>query len=103
MSSQPTTGREARDGADMRLPPDMTPAEVLLDVRELSVVHESAGQTAVQTVDHVSCSLRQGEFVGPGRVLLRHVDPGLRRHPAAEPAARTNGGSIVFGGADGTR
>jgi len=99
MSSQPTTGLEARDGAATRLPSDG--GDVLLDVRDLSVVYESAGQTAVQAVDHVSFQLRKGEFVGlvgesgSGKSTLGYALTRLQK-----PPARTNGGSIVFGGAD---
>ncbi|WP_144761974.1 ABC transporter ATP-binding protein [Curtobacterium sp. 9128] len=102
MSSQPTTGLEARDGAAPRLPSDgPTGSDVLLDVRDLSVVYESAGQTAVQAVDHVSFSLRKGEFVGlvgesgSGKSTLGYALTRLQK-----PPARTNGGSIVFAGKD---
>ncbi|WP_144803146.1 ABC transporter ATP-binding protein [Curtobacterium sp. BH-2-1-1] len=96
-------GREARGGAATRLPSDATHAtqDVLLDVRDLSVVYESAGQTAVQAVDHVSFSLRKGEFVGlvgesgSGKSTLGYALTRLQK-----PPARTNGGSIVFGGSD---
>ncbi|OIH95255.1 glutathione ABC transporter ATP-binding protein [Curtobacterium sp. MCBA15_001] len=73
----------------------------MLDVRDLSVVYESAGQTAVQAVDHVSFQLRKGEFVGlvgesgSGKSTLGYALTRLQK-----PPARTNGGSIVFGGAD---
>ncbi|PZE86536.1 ABC transporter ATP-binding protein [Curtobacterium sp. MCBD17_032] len=92
---------EARGGAATRLPSDTTQQDVLLDVRDLSVVYESAGQTAVQAVDHVSFSLRKGEFVGlvgesgSGKSTLGYALTRLQK-----PPARTNGGSIVFGGAD---
>ncbi len=94
-------GLEARGGTATRLPSDGTQADVLLDVRDLSVVYESAGQTAVQAVDHVSFSLRKGEFVGlvgesgSGKSTLGYALTRLQK-----PPARTNGGSIVFGGAD---
>ncbi|WP_413602973.1 ABC transporter ATP-binding protein [Curtobacterium sp. Curtsp57] len=74
-------------------------ADVLLDVRDLSVVYESAGQTAVQAVDHVSFSLKKGEFVGlvgesgSGKSTLGYALTRLQK-----PPARTNGGSIVFAG-----
>ncbi|AIV41281.1 ABC transporter ATPase [Curtobacterium sp. MR_MD2014] len=73
----------------------------MLDVRDLSVIYESAGQTAVQAVDHVSFQLRKGEFVGlvgesgSGKSTLGYALTRLQK-----PPARTNGGSIVFGGAD---
>jgi peptide/nickel transport system ATP-binding protein len=76
-------------------------ADVLLDVRDLSVVYESAGQTAVQAVDHVSFSLKKGEFVGlvgesgSGKSTLGYALTRLQK-----PPARTNGGSIVFAGKD---
>jgi peptide/nickel transport system ATP-binding protein len=76
-------------------------ADVLLDVRDLSVVYESSGQTAVQAVDHVSFSLRKGEFVGlvgesgSGKSTLGYALTRLQK-----PPARTNGGSIVFAGKD---
>ncbi|WIB00651.1 ABC transporter ATP-binding protein [Curtobacterium sp. MCBA15_012] len=96
-------GLEARGGAATRLPSDATHAtqDVLLDVRDLSVVYESAGQTAVQAVDHVSFSLRKGEFVGlvgesgSGKSTLGYALTRLQK-----PPARTNGGSIVFAGSD---
>ncbi|MGN7191833.1 ABC transporter ATP-binding protein [Curtobacterium sp. MCBA15_004] len=96
-------GLEARGGAATRLPSDATNAtqDVLLDVRDLSVVYESAGQTAVQAVDHVSFSLRKGEFVGlvgesgSGKSTLGYALTRLQK-----PPARTNGGSIVFAGSD---
>ncbi|WP_259346119.1 ABC transporter ATP-binding protein [Curtobacterium sp. ME26] len=101
MSGATTDGLEARDGAATRLPSDTTQQDVLLDVRDLSVVYESAGQTAVQAVDHVSFQLRKGEFVGlvgesgSGKSTLGYALTRLQK-----PPARTNGGSIVFGGAD---
>ncbi|WIE65320.1 ABC transporter ATP-binding protein [Curtobacterium sp. MCLR17_036] len=121
--THPTDGQEARDGAATRLPPSDTagrplrgrpePAagaqsdatratqDVLLDVRDLSVVYESTGQEAVQAVDHVSFSLRKGEFVGlvgesgSGKSTLGYALTRLQK-----PPARTNGGSIVFDGHD---
>ncbi|MDP9737190.1 MULTISPECIES: ABC transporter ATP-binding protein [unclassified Curtobacterium] len=101
MSGATSDGLEARGGTATRLPSDGTQVEVLLDVRDLSVVYESAGQTAVQAVDHVSFQLRKGEFVGlvgesgSGKSTLGYALTRLQK-----PPARTNGGSIVFGGAD---
>jgi len=100
---QPADGLEARDGAATRLPSDSTSAtqDVLLDVRDLSVVYESAGQTAVQAVDHVSFRLKKGEFVGlvgesgSGKSTLGYALTRLQK-----PPARTNGGNIFFGGHD---
>ncbi|SOC89762.1 peptide/nickel transport system ATP-binding protein [Curtobacterium sp. 314Chir4.1] len=100
---QPADGLEARDGAATRLPSDATSAtqDVLLDVRDLSVVYESAGQEAVQAVDHVSFQLRKGEFVGlvgesgSGKSTLGYALTRLQK-----PPARTNGGNIFFGGHD---
>jgi peptide/nickel transport system ATP-binding protein len=98
----PTTGLEAPTGAAPSLPSDgSTAGDVLLDVRDLSVVYESSGQTAVQAVDHVSFSLRKGEFVGlvgesgSGKSTLGYALTRLQK-----PPARTNGGSIVFAGKD---
>jgi peptide/nickel transport system ATP-binding protein len=77
------------------------PADVLLDVRDLSVVYESAGAEPVQAVDHVSFQLRRGEFVGlvgesgSGKSTLGYALTRLQK-----PPARTNGGSILFDGAD---
>lgn len=101
--SEPIDGLEARDGAATRLPSDTTSAaqDVLLDVRDLSVVYESAGQEAVQAVDHVSFQLRKGEFVGlvgesgSGKSTLGYALTRLQK-----PPARTNGGNIFFGGHD---
>lgn len=101
MSGATTDGLEARDGAATRLPSDMQQQDVLLDVGDLSVVYESAGQTAVQAVDHVSFQLRKGEFVGlvgesgSGKSTLGYALTRLQK-----PPARTNGGSIVFNGHD---
>ncbi len=101
MSGQPTTGLEARGGAATRLPSDPTQQDVLLDVRDLSVVYESAGQEAVQAVDHVSFQLRKGEFVGlvgesgSGKSTLGYALTRLQK-----PPARTNGGNIFFAGSD---
>ncbi|KQR62917.1 ABC transporter ATP-binding protein [Frigoribacterium sp. Leaf172] len=75
--------------------------DVLLDVRDLSVVYESAGAEPVQAVDHVSFQLRRGEFVGlvgesgSGKSTLGYALTRLQK-----PPARTNGGSILFDGAD---
>ncbi len=105
MSGATTDGLEERGGAATRLQsgtaPDQGRSDVLLDVRDLSVVYESAGQTAVQAVDHVSFSLRKGEFVGlvgesgSGKSTLGYALTRLQK-----PPARTNGGSIVFAGSD---
>ncbi|MEK6342383.1 MAG: ABC transporter ATP-binding protein [Curtobacterium sp.] len=73
----------------------------MLDVRDLSVVYESAGQEAVQAVDHVSFQLRKGEFVGlvgesgSGKSTLGYALTRLQK-----PPARTNGGNIFFAGSD---
>jgi peptide/nickel transport system ATP-binding protein len=98
----PTTGLEAPTGAATSLASDgSTAGDVLLDVRDLSVVYESSGQTAVQAVDHVSFCLRKGEFVGlvgesgSGKSTLGYALTRLQK-----PPARTNGGSIVFAGKD---
>ncbi|MBD8661393.1 ABC transporter ATP-binding protein [Frigoribacterium sp. CFBP 8754] len=78
-----------------------TSGDVLLDVRDLSVVYESAGAEPVQAVDHVSFQLRRGEFVGlvgesgSGKSTLGYALTRLQK-----PPARTNGGSIWFDGAD---
>nr|BFF16070.1 hypothetical protein GCM10025699_73730 [Microbacterium flavescens] len=75
--------------------------DVLLDVRDLSVVYESAGAEPVQAVDHVSFQLKRGEFVGlvgesgSGKSTLGYALTRLQK-----PPARTNGGSIRFDGAD---
>ncbi|GAB2977131.1 ABC transporter ATP-binding protein [Frigoribacterium salinisoli] len=75
--------------------------DLLLDVRDLSVVYESHGATPVQAVDHVSFQLRRGEFVGlvgesgSGKSTLGYALTRLQK-----PPARTNGGSIWFDGAD---
>jgi peptide/nickel transport system ATP-binding protein len=93
-----STALEAPTGAATSLP---SATDVLLDVRDLSVVYESSGQTAVQAVDHVSFQLRKGEFVGlvgesgSGKSTLGYALTRLQK-----PPARTNGGSIVFGGKD---
>ena len=80
--------------------PGVSP-DVLLDVRDLSVVYESAGAEPVQAVDHVSFQLKRGEFVGlvgesgSGKSTLGYALTRLQK-----PPARTNGGSILFDGAD---
>jgi peptide/nickel transport system ATP-binding protein len=73
----------------------------LLEVRDLSVVYESAGQTPVQAVDHVTFSVGAGEFVGlvgesgSGKSTLGFAVTRLQK-----PPANTNGGQILFGGSD---
>jgi peptide/nickel transport system ATP-binding protein len=73
----------------------------LLEVRDLSVVYESAGQTPVQAVDHVTFSVGAGEFVGlvgesgSGKSTLGFAVTRLQK-----PPANTNGGQIFFGGKD---
>jgi peptide/nickel transport system ATP-binding protein len=80
---------------------DPLSSTALLDVRDLSVVYESAGSEPVQAVDHVSFQLRRGEFVGlvgesgSGKSTLGYALTRLQK-----PPARTNGGSILFDGAD---
>jgi peptide/nickel transport system ATP-binding protein len=101
MSGATSDGLEARGSTATFLPADTQQQDVLLDVRDLSVVYESAGQTAVQAVDHVSFRLRKGEFVGlvgesgSGKSTLGYALTRLQK-----PPARTNGGSIVFAGND---
>ena len=98
MSARRSTPQTPTSAAGLRR--RSTAGDVLLDVRDLSVVYESAGQTAVQAVDHVSFSLRKGEFVGlvgesgSGKSTLGYALTRLQK-----PPARTNGGSIVFDGA----
>ncbi|WP_223692798.1 ABC transporter ATP-binding protein [Leifsonia poae] len=73
----------------------------LLEVRDLSVVYESAGQRPVQAVDHVSFTVGAGEFIGlvgesgSGKSTLGFAVTRLQK-----PPARTNGGEILFGGHD---
>jgi len=73
----------------------------LLEVRDLSVVSESAGKTPVQAVDHVTFSVGAGEFVGlvgesgSGKSTLGFAVTRLQK-----PPANTNGGQIFFGGRD---
>ncbi|WP_412148087.1 ABC transporter ATP-binding protein [Curtobacterium flaccumfaciens] len=103
--THPADGLEAPTGAATGLQSDggavQGDASVLLDVRDLSVVYESAGQSAVQAVDHVSFQLQKGEFVGlvgesgSGKSTLGYALTRLQK-----PPARTNGGSIVFAGKD---
>nr|WP_246279645.1 ABC transporter ATP-binding protein [Psychromicrobium silvestre] len=72
-----------------------------MDVRDLSVVYESSGQQAVQAVDHVSFTVRKGEFIGlvgesgSGKSTLGFAITRLQK-----PPARTNGGEIRFAGRD---
>lgn len=77
--THPADGLEAPTGAATGLQSDggavQGDASVLLDVRDLSVVYESAGQSAVQAVDHVSFQLKKGEFVG----LVGESVPASRR------------------------
>ncbi|MFB9375940.1 ABC transporter ATP-binding protein [Kineococcus gynurae] len=76
-------------------------ADVLLDVRDLSVVYEPVGQDPVTAVDRVSFSLRRGEFVGlvgesgSGKSTLGYALTRLQK-----PPARNDGGEIRFGGRD---
>jgi peptide/nickel transport system ATP-binding protein len=75
--------------------------DVLLDVRDLSVVYESAGAAPVQAVDHVSFSLRRGEFVGlVGESGSGKSTLGFALTRLQKPPARTNGGNIFFDGSD---
>jgi oligopeptide/dipeptide ABC transporter ATP-binding protein len=73
----------------------------LLDVRDLSVVYESARQQPVTAVDGVSFSLARGEFVGlvgesgSGKSTLGYAVTRLQK-----PPARTSSGRILFGGRD---
>lgn len=77
------------------------PATTLLDVRDLSVVYESAGQDPVQAVDSVSFTVAKGEFLGlvgesgSGKSTLGFAITRLQK-----PPARTNGGEIRFAGQD---
>ncbi|MCJ0700086.1 ABC transporter ATP-binding protein [Frigoribacterium faeni] len=91
----------ATDPTNQRTASTAASADVLLDVRDLSVVYESAGAEPVQAVDHVSFQLKRGEFVGlvgesgSGKSTLGYALTRLQK-----PPARTNGGSILFDGAD---
>ncbi|WP_104090259.1 ABC transporter ATP-binding protein [Arthrobacter sp. GMC3] len=73
----------------------------ILEVKDLSVVYESNGFTALQAVDHVSFVLEAGEFVGlvgesgSGKSTLGFAITRLQK-----PPARTNGGQILFRGKD---
>jgi peptide/nickel transport system ATP-binding protein len=73
----------------------------LLEVRDLSVIYESAGQTPVQAVDHVSFTVGAGEFVGlVGESGSGKSTLGFALTRLQKPPARTNGGEILFGGQD---
>ena len=73
----------------------------LLEVRDLSVVYESAGQVPVQAVDHVSFDIGAGEFVGlVGESGSGKSTLGFALTRLQKPPARTNGGSIRFDGHD---
>lgn len=76
-------------------------SDVLLDVRELSVIYESAGAVPVQAVDHVSFTLKQGEFVGlVGESGSGKSTLGFALTRLQKPPARTNSGKILFRGLD---
>ncbi|TPW76853.1 ABC transporter ATP-binding protein [Schumannella sp. 10F1B-5-1] len=76
-------------------------ATPILDVRELSVIYESAGQTPVQAVDHVSFQLKRGEFVGlVGESGSGKSTLGFALTRLQKPPARTNSGQILFDGHD---
>ncbi|WP_085368685.1 ABC transporter ATP-binding protein [Leifsonia sp. NCR5] len=73
----------------------------LLEVRDLSVIYESAGQTPVQAVDHVSFTVGAGEFIGlVGESGSGKSTLGFALTRLQKPPARTNGGEILFGGQD---
>ncbi|MET1051628.1 MAG: ABC transporter ATP-binding protein [Mycetocola sp.] len=73
----------------------------LLEVKNLSVVYESAGADPVQAVEEVSFGLRQGEFVGlVGESGSGKSTLGFALTRLQKPPARTNGGNIFFGGTD---
>ncbi|RLP67840.1 ABC transporter ATP-binding protein [Mycetocola reblochoni] len=75
--------------------------DVLLDVRELSVVYASPGMEPVQAVDRVSFTLGRGEFVGlvgesgSGKSTLGFALTRLQKAPA-----QISNGRILFGGRD---
>ncbi|GAB3585764.1 ABC transporter ATP-binding protein [Leifsonia lichenia] len=73
----------------------------MLEVRDLSVIYESAGQTPVQAVDHVSFTVGAGEFIGlVGESGSGKSTLGFALTRLQKPPARTNGGEILFGGQD---
>ncbi|MHA7304235.1 ABC transporter ATP-binding protein [Arthrobacter sp. TMN-49] len=73
----------------------------ILEVKDLSVVYESSGFTALQAVDHVSFALQAGEFVGlVGESGSGKSTLGLAITRLQKPPARTNGGQIFFRGKD---
>lgn len=92
MTSTPTTLPE---------PVDASTDDVLLDVRDLSVIYESPGAAPVQAVDHVSFTLKRGEFVGlVGESGSGKSTLGFALTRLQKPPARTNGGNIFFDGSD---
>jgi peptide/nickel transport system ATP-binding protein len=92
MTSTPTTLPEPVGGET---------DDVLLDVRDLSVVYESAGAAPVQAVDHVNFTLKRGEFVGlVGESGSGKSTLGFALTRLQKPPARTNGGNIFFAGSD---
>ncbi|GAB3399847.1 ABC transporter ATP-binding protein [Schumannella luteola] len=82
-------------------PAEAAAEKPILDVRELSVVYESPGQAPVQAVDHVSFTLKKGEFVGlVGESGSGKSTLGFALTRLQKPPARTNSGRILFDGRD---
>jgi peptide/nickel transport system ATP-binding protein len=76
-------------------------ADVLLDVRELSVVYASPGSKPVEAVDRVSFALKRGEFVGlVGESGSGKSTLGFALTRLQKPPAQISNGQILFGGRD---
>ena len=76
-------------------------ADVLLDVRDLSVVYASPGSKPIEAVDRVSFTLKRGEFVGlVGESGSGKSTLGFALTRLQKPPAQISNGQILFGGRD---
>ncbi|BDZ48223.1 ABC transporter ATP-binding protein [Frondihabitans sucicola] len=78
-----------------------TSPDILLSVRDLSVVYEPRGAEPTSAVENVSFDLRRGEFVGlVGESGSGKSTLGFALTRLAKPPARISNGRILFDGKD---